>query len=539
MTFMRWNKNYMTGIPAIDEQHQGLVNLINQAAPILLDDTACHHDEIETLLNNLLQYADVHFKTEHDIMIKTGIDSRHLKHHVQLHNDFARQVAELRQQFNDQKSIQSPDLLKFLSNWLVFHMLDEDQRMARQLNAISNGDDPAAVYDQIEGKQPGDAPSVNETLIAALVDLFALLTEQNHLLAQKNQAIEQANNELKQHRLSLETQIQQRTAELAIAKEVAEQASLAKSRFLGVISHELLTPLHVITGFIHLLNNESLTEPQQEKVDQINQSAEQLTKLLKEVIHYARLDVGEVDILKTPFSPISIIRYLSDWAEKQCRKKNLQLHVMVDDALPILVGDEKLILQTLEILISNAIKFTQQGSITLQVQVLQKTETQAQIAFDVIDTGMGIPLERQSDLFHPFEQLDNSIARRHGGIGLGLVVCAKLVKLMQGHLEFDSAPDNGTRFRITLNLPIDQSELLTNMNLAGLDDQRALDLINQLQTLNQMLEENNLQARNLYYKLEPWLKDIVPATELADLSRQIRDYNFEQALIQIKKIMNS
>ncbi len=522
MTFMRWSKNFITGIPVIDEQHQGLVNMINQAAPVLLDETANHHDKIDTLLTALLQYADVHFKTEQDIMVKNGIDPRHLQHHIQSHQGFARQVLDLKEQLDHHKTIKNADLLKFLSNWLVFHILDEDQRMARQIHAIAQGSTPASIYDQTEGPTSNSHQGIHETLITALVDLFALLTEQNRLLAEKNKTIAEANEELKQHRLSLETQIQSRAQELAIAKEAAEQASMAKSRFLGVISHELLTPLHVITGFIHLLTNEPLSDEQQEKISQINRSTQQLTTLLKEVIHYARLDAGEINIQKAPFSPRSIIRYLSDWAEKQCQKKNLQLNVNLDETLPICSGDEKLITQTLEILISNAIKFTQQGSITLQATLLQQTASEIQMAFDVIDTGIG-----------------NSIARRHGGVGLGLVVCTKMVELMGGTLEFDSTPNEGSRFRIILNLPLDQSTLLNNITLNGVDDLQALQLMNQLHILSQMLEENDMQARNVYHELHPCLKDIVPASELDDLTQRINSYDFELALLQINRMIQS
>ncbi|WP_054763791.1 bacteriohemerythrin [Methylomonas koyamae] len=253
MTFMTWSDNYLTGIEAIDRQHKTLVAMINDAAPELAASPALDIEVALPLLDGLLDYVAGHFQTEERIMASSGIDSRHLQHHQAMHGEFHRQVLALRRRVESGDDIDGTEVLRFLSNWLAFHILGEDQRMARELEAIGAGIAANEAYESTEGSKAEILQGANDVLVNALVNLFSQMTEQNRALAEKNAVLQAAHRELDNYRRTLEQQVEIRTAELRQAKEAAEAASHAKSRFLGTVSHELLTPLNAILGFAHLL----------------------------------------------------------------------------------------------------------------------------------------------------------------------------------------------------------------------------------------------------------------------------------------------
>jgi len=531
MAFMLWNDDYLTGIDIVDQQHRHLVELINDAAPIL---AASHlHPESETgdLLDGLVDYVKTHFSTEDRLMVSQGIDTRHLQDHRRLHREFAQQVSILRRQFERGEDLNGTALLRFLSNWLAFHILGEDQHMARELSAIADGISPSDAYDRVEGSKAEILQTANNVLVNALVNLFSQLTEQNRVLVEKNLRIENVNRELDHQRLTLANQVKERTAELLKAKEAAEAASNAKSRFLAVMSHELLTPMNAIIGFAHLIEQADIPEKQREHARRIMLASEQLNSLLNEVLQYARLEAGETTVENHRFTASSLISQIVDRIQKSAQEKNLKITSSVDPELPILNGDSNLLRHALEILAFNAVKFTESGGVELTVKCQGPLQADGSlpILFQIRDTGIGIPLEKQHQLFKAFEQLDASSTRRHQGIGLGLVVCARIVHMLGGSLSVESQPHQGSRFSI----------LLTLRTAKAHDTQPLLDpssIAQSLLELKTLLGQDNISARYLFFKLKPHLETLdVTLTQI--MATHIEHYAFDLALQTLEELL--
>ncbi len=543
MAFMNWSDNYLTGIEVVDHQHKGLVNLINQAAPILTDDQLHDRAAAAPLLDALVHYVDEHFSTEEEVMRQGGIDPRHLIHHQKLHQGFAAQVDTLRRQFEEGDSLNGNELLRFLSNWLAFHILGEDQRMSRELRAITGGMGAAEAYDNVEGNKAEILQGANEVLVDALVNLFAQMTEQNRELVEKNRKIEAAHHELDLYRLQLEEQVSQRTAELQKtnlellgAKELAESAIIAKTRFLGTMSHELLTPLNAILGFAHLLEGADLPLKQHEQVKRILVAGERLHTLVNEVLQFSRLDMGEITIDEYAFDPAILLQDVASHIRKVAEDKSLELKISIEPGLGVLQGDELHLRQVLQALASNAVKFTEAGTVTLSARHLARESQRMHVVFEVSDTGIGIAQERQSQLFRAFEQLDPKTTRRHGGIGLGLVISARLAKLMGGDLSVESTPGQGSRFRIALWLNIADNAVPAAGILPDAGIQIAPEQLQQaLEVLESLLAADDMEARKRFFQLEPYLQDF-SGPLLEELARQIDQYEFDKALHTLRKM---
>jgi hemerythrin-like metal-binding protein len=542
---MNWSDSFITGFDIIDQQHRRLVDMVNEAAAVLVDNRACDTDLTRPLLDGLVDYALTHFATEDGMMVSQGIDARHLEHHRGSHATFAEQVTHLRQQFDQGGGLNGNALLRFLSNWLVFHILGEDQRMTRELKAIASGLSAAVAYEHIEGTQSDLLRSANDVLVEALVDLFTQMTEQNRMLGEKNRNIEAAHQELDAYRQNLEHQVNSRTADLQRANEAlteardaAQVASRAKSRFLGIMGHELLTPLNAIVGFAHLLERADIPLKQHDQANRILRAGEQLNLLLNEVLLFARLDADEVKVENINFRPAELLSQVAESCSISARDKGIEVAIDVEPSMPALMGDFHYLQKIMEALASNAVKFTERGSVTLTARALEQTGQQVKVALEVRDTGIGIPSARQALLFRAFEQLDDSTTRRHGGIGLGLMVCARLADLMDGKLTVESTVGAGSTFRleIWLNLAAATASSATPAGQAG-GEIDAIALQNGLESLEVLLGQDNMQARQAFVGLESELKLAAPE-QAAALAREIGNYDFQSALSRVRWLLD-
>jgi PAS domain S-box-containing protein len=270
------------------------------------------------------------------------------------------------------------------------------------------------------------------------------------------------------------TQHKMAEAELLKAREAAEAAAGAKARFLAAVSHEVRTPLNGVLGMTDVLAGTSLDDRQREYVETARRSGELLLSLLSDILDYSRMEAGRLELTRVAFDLRSCVADAAELLWASARQANLELSVHVDQRLPHrVVGDPNRLQQVLLNLVSNAIKFTPAGGVVIRAMPVPGAP--AQVRFSVSDTGPGIPASDRRRIFEPFQQVDVSSTRRHGGVGLGLAIAQQLVGLMGGSIEITSEEGQGATFAFTAELPpVVEERPQPGLNMEALVDLRVL-----------------------------------------------------------------
>jgi len=358
----------------------------------------------------------------------------------------------------------------------------------------------------------------------------------------------QAEEELRKYKDHLEEEVQLRTAELVLARDAADAANKAKSVFLSSISHELRTPLNAILGFSGLLRQDTqLSQAQRDTLDIINRSGEHLLTLINDVLEMSRIEAGRVVLESAPLDLGGLVRDVADMMHMRAQEKGVQLLVEQSSEFPRYIkGDEARVRQILINLVGNAVKFTQQGAVTMRFGI-KPHDTQHRLLIEIEDTGIGISSEDQQQLFKPFVQLGKQ-AGDNKGTGLGLTITRQFVQLMGGSISVESTQGKGSIFRV--ELPVEKIEA---GDVSGLDkvergeivglapDQPAYRILivedqleNQLllsQLMNRLgfavkVAENGEQGVQLFQSWQPhliWMDTRMPVMDGLEATQRIRE----------------
>jgi signal transduction histidine kinase/ActR/RegA family two-component response regulator len=354
--------------------------------------------------------------------------------------------------------------------------------------------------------------------------------EAERLLEEKSRELFRANEDLKSEIKSRESVIQERTSALNEALEKAEEASRSKSNFLSVVSHEMRTPLNAIIGMADLLSDTGLDDKQRELQNHISKSGEALLTLINQLLDIARIEAGQIELFTAPAdlreAAEEVIALLGMAAKRKGLRIETNLAPTLAPAYEVDIGRLKQILLNL---VSNAVKFTEGGSVTITISASREDDQSDLVRFEVRDTGIGLNDEIMGKLFQPFSQADSTRSRPQEGTGLGLAISQQLVERMGGKIHVDRIEPSGSRFWFDLHLPT------AGRSATAAPARQGLEVSGEKLDLKVLVADDNASNRQLATAFLSKLGCGVTAVENgAKALEAVKDGDFDAVLMDIQ-----
>lgn len=323
--------------------------------------------------------------------------------------------------------------------------------------------------------------------------------------------------------------------QLKIEKQNAEDASKAKEMFLSTMSHELRTPMNAVIGMTHLLLASSPDPAQEENLKTLRFSAENLLHIINDILDFSKIEAGKVELEKEQLSIRDLLSHIIESFQHKAKAKGLDLNLVVDDSMKESYnGDSTRLSQILNNLISNAIKFTYHGNVTLNVAVKDESEDEQLVRFEVTDTGIGIPESKRKLIFGMFTQANSNTTRKFGGTGLGLTITKRLVELHGSTLHLESDPGHGSKF--FFDIPFDlRVKPALKQKPAAQQAQGSSGMQNALSGVKVMVVEDNEVNQILLRKFtQIWGAQMTLAENGLEATQVVSDYDPDIILMDLQ-----